>query len=83
MATGSGKRNPGTFLKGLCGGYLALTRADRCPAKGQPLQESFGVFLWYRPYSTRQQGPTSAAWKKRVAGMRKLGCKSRTIRRAG
>ena len=45
MATGIGKRNPGTFLKGLCSGLIALTRADRCPAKGQPLQESFGVFL--------------------------------------
>lgn len=24
-------------------------RANRCPAKGQPLQESYGVFLWRRP----------------------------------
>mgnify|MGYP003553559816 FL=1 len=46
VATGTSKRNPGTFLKGLCGGLIALTRADHCPAKGQPLQESFGVFLW-------------------------------------
>ena len=46
VATGIGKRNPGTFLKGLCGGLIALSRADHCPAKGQPLQESFGVFLW-------------------------------------
>lgn len=49
VATGIDKRNPGTFLKGLCGGRIALVRADHCPAKGQPLQESFGVFLLGRP----------------------------------
>lgn len=46
VATGIGKHNPGSFLKGLCGSSNALARADYCPAKGQPLQESFGVFLW-------------------------------------
>ncbi len=46
VATGTSQRNPGTFLKGLCGGCYVLTRADHCPAKGQPLQESSGVFLW-------------------------------------
>lgn len=45
VATGIRERNPGTFLKGLCGGLIALSRADHCPAKGQPLQESSGVFL--------------------------------------
>lgn len=46
VATGIVKgQNPGSFLKGLCGSKRVLDRADCCPAKGQPLQESFGVFF--------------------------------------
>ena len=45
VATGTSQRNPGAFMKGLCGGYRVLTRADHCPAKGQPLHERFGVFF--------------------------------------
>lgn len=37
--------NPRAFLKGLRSDYHVLIRAYRCPAKGQPLQESSGVFL--------------------------------------
>jgi len=37
--------NPGTFLKGLRSDNRVSKRANRCPAKGQPLQESFGVFF--------------------------------------
>lgn len=45
VATGTNRTNPGSFLKGLCGGYHVSIRANHCPAKGQPLQESFGVFF--------------------------------------
>lgn len=43
VATGAIWSNPGTFLKGLRGDNHVPDRANRCPAKGQPPQESFGV----------------------------------------
>lgn len=46
VATGMDQaNNPRAFLKGLRSDYHVLIRAYRCPAKGQPLQESSGVFL--------------------------------------
>lgn len=48
VAAGARSRsNPRTFLKGLCTSNRDSTRAHCCPAKGQPPQESPGVFLWY------------------------------------
>lgn len=50
VATEDRERNPGTFLKGLRGSNRVSVLGICCPAKGQPLQESFGVLLLGRRY---------------------------------
>lgn len=63
--------NPGSFLKGLRSSFHDLNRADCCPAKGQPLQESFGVFFCLdAAQSCRTASALNSATGKRAGGNR-------------
>jgi len=59
---------PGSFLKGLRSNTALSGRVYCCPAKGQPLQESFGVFFWQSAQSCRTASALNPITGKRMGG---------------